>query len=349
MNAGQTIGSGVERGRMSNLLEISNLSTYFFQETGTVKAVDGVGYDLQQGETLALVGESGSGKSVSALSIMQLIPQPPGRIMSGNVSFGGQDLLGLSEEGMRKVRGKDIAMIFQEPMTSLNPVLTIGRQLTEGMELHLGLNHDEANDRAVELLDMVGIPDGKRLLNSHPHQFSGGMRQRVMIAMALSCNPKLLIADEPTTALDVTIQAQILELIQQLCTERGTAVLLITHNLGVVARYARRVNVMYAGRIIEQGLSREIYYESAHPYTLGLLKSVPRLDVTKRDRLEAIEGLPPELDLLPQGCSFYPRCSFRQPQCLEEIPPLTQLSENHFTACWQSEAVLQIAKEGSRK
>jgi oligopeptide transport system ATP-binding protein len=332
---------------MASLLEVSNLSTYFFQETGTLKAVDDVSYDLEEGETLALVGESGSGKSVSALSLMQLIPQPPGRIVSGEASFNGRDLLRLTEPEMRQVRGKDIAMIFQEPMSSLNPVLTIGRQLTEALELHLAMGKSAAENRAVELLDMVGIPDGKRLMKSHPHQFSGGMRQRVMIAMALSCDPKLLIADEPTTALDVTIQAQILELIEQLCQELSTAVLLITHNLGVVARYARRVNVMYAGKIIERGLSRQIYYESAHPYTLGLLRSVPRLDVTKRNRLEAIEGVPPDLDLLPQGCSFYPRCTFRQAQCLEEVPPLKAVSEGHLTACWESETVLQSAKGGS--
>ena len=328
-----------------NLLEVKSLSTYFFQEDSTVRAVDDVSYDLEEGETLALVGESGCGKSVSALSIMQLVPDPPGRIVNGEVLFADLDLVKLSEQQMRGVRGKDIAMIFQEPMTSLNPVLTIGRQLTEALELHLGMTSSQAQTRAVELLDMVGIPEGRQRLKSYPHQFSGGMRQRVMIAMALSCDPKLLIADEPTTALDVTIQAQILELIQTLCQELGTAVILITHNLGVVARYARRVNVMYAGKIIERGLARDIYHEPGHPYTLGLLRSVPRLDVTRRDRLEAIEGLPPELDLLPKGCAYYPRCPFRMERCLEEVPPLEPVADGHVAACWASETVHQLAKE----
>ncbi len=332
-----------------NLLEVKNLSTYFFQEDSTVRAVDDVSYDLEEGETLALVGESGCGKSVSALSIMQLVPDPPGRIVNGEVIFNDIDLVRLSEQQMRTVRGREIAMIFQEPMTSLNPVLTIGRQLTEALELHLGMSSSEARNRAVELLDMVGIPEGRQRLKSYPHQFSGGMRQRVMIAMALSCNPKLLIADEPTTALDVTIQAQILELVQDLCKELGTAVILITHNLGVVARYAHRVNVMYAGKIIERGLAREIYHEPSHPYTLGLLRSVPRLDVTRRERLEAIEGLPPDLDLLPKGCAYYPRCPFRMDRCLEEIPPLEPVAEGHLAACWASETVYQLAKGAQQR
>ncbi len=332
-----------------SLLEVRNLSTYFFQEESTVKAVDDVSYDLEEGETLALVGESGCGKSVSALSVINLIPDPPGRIVSGEVLFEDVDLARLNEQQLRAIRGKEIAMIFQEPMTSLNPVLTIGRQLTEALELHLEMSGTEARNRAVELLDMVGIPDGAQRLKSYPHQFSGGMRQRVMIAMALSCNPKLLIADEPTTALDVTIQAQILELIQRLCQELGTAVILITHNLGVVARYARRVNVMYAGKIIERGLAREIYYEPAHPYTLGLLRSVPRLDVTRRSRLEGVEGLPPDLDLLPKGCAFYPRCPFHMERCLEEIPPLEPVADGHVAACWASETVYQVAKEARQR
>ena len=332
-----------------SLLEVRNLSTYFFQEESTVKAVDDISYDLQEGETLALVGESGCGKSVSALSVINLIPDPPGRIVSGEVLFEDVDLAKLNEQQLRAIRGKEIAMIFQEPMTSLNPVLTIGRQLTEALELHLEMSGTEARNRAVELLDMVGIPDGAQRLKGYPHQFSGGMRQRVMIAMALSCNPKLLIADEPTTALDVTIQAQILELIQRLCQELGTAVILITHNLGVVARYARRVNVMYAGKIIERGLAREIYYEPAHPYTLGLLRSVPRLDVTRRSRLEGVEGLPPDLDFLPKGCAFYPRCPFHMERCLEEIPPLEPVADGHVAACWASETVHQIAKEARQR
>ena len=261
---------------MAKLLEVKDLATYFFTPEGVVKAVDGITYDLEEGEILGLVGESGCGKSVSALSLMRLI-QNPGKNVAGSVMFDGQDLLTLSDVDMRHIRGKDMSMIFQEPMTSLNPVLTIGRQLTEALQLHMGMDKTAAANRAGELLLMVGIPEGDRRLNDYPHQFSGGMRQRVMIAMALSCNPKMLIADEPTTALDVTIQAQILELVQRLGQELGTAVLVITHNLGVVARYADRVNVMYAGKIIERGTSREIYGNPRHPYTIGLLASVPRL------------------------------------------------------------------------
>ena len=277
---------------MAKLLEVKDLATYFFTPEGVVKAVDGITYDLEEGEILGLVGESGCGKSVSALSLMRLI-QNPGRNVAGSVMFNGQDLLTLEDEDMRHIRGKDMSMIFQEPMTSLNPVLTIGRQLTEALQLHLGMDKAAAEQRAGELLLMVGIPEGDRRLRDYPHQFSGGMRQRVMIAMALSCNPKMLIADEPTTALDVTIQAQILELVQRLGRELGTAVLIITHNLGVVARYADRVNVMYAGKIIERGTSREIYGNPRHPYTIGLLASVPRLDEPRKEQLDPIEGLPP--------------------------------------------------------
>jgi oligopeptide transport system ATP-binding protein len=250
------------------------------------------------------------------------------------VMFGGRDLLKLEEHEMRRIRGKEIAMIFQEPMTSLNPVLTIGRQLTEALELHMGMDKSTARDRVTELLEMVGIPEARRRFDAYPHQFSGGMRQRVMIAMALSCNPKLLIADEPTTALDVTIQAQILELIKKLCTDLGTAVILITHNLGVVARYADRVNVMYAGKVIERGTSRDIYHSPSHPYTLGLLNSVPRLDIIRQERLEAIDGMPPDLDRLPPGCSFEPRCVFSIDKCLEQAPPLTSIEGEHVAACW---------------
>ena len=333
---------------MAKLLEVRNLTTYFFQEEGVVKAVDDVSYDLDEGETLALVGESGCGKSVSALSVMGLIPQPPGRIVNGQVLFQGQDLRTKTEEEMQRVRGKEIAMIFQEPMTSLNPVLTIGRQLTEALQMHLGMDAAVARRRVTELLEMVGIPEGDRRFGSYPHQFSGGMRQRVMIAMALSCNPKLLIADEPTTALDVTIQAQILELIKRLCGELGTAVILITHNLGVVARYADRVNVMYAGKVIEHGSAREIYRNPSHPYTLGLLGSVPRLDIARTEQLEAIEGMPPDLDRLPVGCSFRPRCRFSVDRCAEEVPPLTGGgSERHTVACWSSESVQATLREGN--
>ncbi len=333
---------------MAKLLEVRNLSTYFFQEEGVVKAVEDVSYDLDEGETLALVGESGCGKSVSALSVMGLIPQPPGRIVDGRVLFQGQDLRTKTEEEMQRIRGKDIAMIFQEPMTSLNPVLTIGRQLTEALQMHLAMDEQASRDRAIELLEMVGIPEGARRFGSYPHQFSGGMRQRVMIAMALSCNPKLLIADEPTTALDVTIQAQILELIKSLCGELGTAVVLITHNLGVVARYADQVNVMYAGRVIEHGSARDVYRNPSHPYTLGLLNSVPRLDIARTEHLEAIEGMPPDLDRLPQGCAFRPRCRFSVDRCAEEVPPLTGSGGGrHTVACWASDKVQAVLREGN--
>ena len=321
---------------MGTLLEVRDLRTEFNSEGGIVKAVDGISYDLQEGETLGLVGESGCGKSVSALSLLQLIPNPPGRIVGGEVIFEGQDLLKLSERQMRSIRGNKIAMIFQEPMTSLNPVLTIGRQLTETVEVHMGLSPEAAVRRSVELLDMVGIPDAKSRLSNYPHQFSGGMRQRVMIAIALSCNPRLLLADEATTALDVTIQAQILELIKRLSAEAGAAVIIITHNLGVVARYADRVNVMYAGKIIERGTADEIYEMPKHPYTRGLLGSVPRLDVDREDRLASIEGMPPDLDRLPPGCSFVPRCPYADDHCRAEIPPLSSNDgSNHVYACWK--------------
>ena len=320
---------------MASLLEVNNLVTYFYTLDGVVKAVDDISYDLEPGETLGLVGESGCGKSVSALSIMGLIPSPPGRIVHGEVVFNGDDIRTYDDEEMRAIRGKEIAMIFQEPMTSLNPVLTIGRQLTETVELHLGYDRKQSTARAVELIGMVGIPDPERRLKQYPHEFSGGMRQRVMIAMALSCNPKLLIADEPTTALDVTIQAQILELMKGLCKEFGASLIIITHNLGVVARYADRVNVMYAGKVIERGSARDIYAHPKHPYTLGLLHSVPRLDEPRRVKLDPIEGQPPDLINLPPGCSFRPRCSFAVDRCAEEIPPLVQVDEGHVSACWE--------------
>jgi oligopeptide transport system ATP-binding protein len=319
---------------MAGLLQVKDLRTHFFTDEGVVRAVDGISYDVQEGETMGLVGESGCGKSVSALSILRLIPSPPGKIVGGEVWFDGQDLLKVGEEEIRHVRGNRIAMIFQEPMTSLNPVLTIGRQITEALELHLKMNRNAANRRAVELLEMVGIPEAHTRLNDYPHQFSGGMRQRVMIAMALSCNPKLLLADEPTTALDVTIQAQILEIMARLSSEFGTAVIIITHNLGVVARYANRVNVMYAGKIVESGSAREIYGRPRHPYTLGLLRSVPRLDEARRDKLVPIEGVPPDLANIPPGCSFYPRCSYRIDRCRQEEPPLMLVDEKHYAACW---------------
>jgi oligopeptide/dipeptide ABC transporter ATP-binding protein len=321
---------------VATLLEVKNLATYFFTPEGVVKAVDDITYDIQAGEILGLVGESGCGKSVSALSLMRLI-QNPGKNVAGQVMFNGIDIMALSETDMRHIRGKDMSMIFQEPMTSLNPVLTIGRQLTEALELHMGLDSKAAEVRAGELLLLVGIPEGDKRLKDYPHQFSGGMRQRVSIAMALSCDPKLLIADEPTTALDVTIQAQILELVQRLCRELGTSVLIITHNLGVVARYADRVNVMYAGKIIERGTAKEIYGNPRHPYTLGLLKSVPRLDEPRKEQLDPIDGLPPDLIALPQGCSFRARCKFAIDKCATDIPPLVEVAENHTSACWVSD------------
>jgi len=321
-------------GKGSVLVDVEDLHTHFFTESGVVKAVDGVTWDIMSGESLALVGESGSGKSVSALSIMRLVATPPGRILSGKVNFEGQDLLTLTDEKMRNIRGNKMAMIFQEPMTSLNPVLTISRQLTEPLELHLKMDKAAARARAVELLVRVGIPDAARRVDDYPHQFSGGMRQRVMIAMGLACNPRLLIADEPTTALDVTIQAQVLEVVRDLADTNGTAVLIITHNLGVVARYAQRVNVMYAGRIVEQASSVDTYRDPRHPYTLGLLQSVPRLDEPKKAKLIPIEGSPPDLIHLPPGCPFRPRCRFSVDRCAEETPPLIEVNPGHFTACW---------------
>ncbi len=322
---------------MNPLLDVRHLSTQFTTRGGVVRAVDDVSWDIREGETVALVGESGCGKSVSALSIMRLIAEPAGRIVGGEVWFRGRDLLRLGEEEMRRVRGREIAMIFQEPMTSLNPVLTIGRQLTEGLEIHLGLDGARATARAAELLGMVGIPDPERRLAQYPHQFSGGMRQRIMIAMALACEPALVLADEPTTALDVTIQAQILELMKALSRRLGVAMLMITHNLGVVARYADRVNVMYAGRIVERGNARELYARPRHPYTLGLLRSVPRLDAPRRARLHPIEGQPPDLARLPRGCAFAPRCGFRVERCLAERPALEPAgSDGHVSACWQA-------------
>ena len=321
------------------LLQVADLRTYFFTAGGVVRAVDGVSYDVDEGETVALVGESGCGKSVSALSIMRLVAAPAGRIVGGEIRFKGLDLLSLDEESIRKVRGREVAMVFQEPMTSLNPVLTIGRQLTEPLEIHLGMIRERAQERAAELLAMVGIPDPERRLAQYPHQFSGGMRQRMMIAMALACSPSLILADEPTTALDVTIQAQILELLKDLSRRLGVAMVLITHNLGVVARYADRVNVMYAGKMVEQGNAREVYANPRHPYTLGLLRSVPRLDEPRKAKLNPIDGQPPDLTRLPAGCAFAPRCRYAIVRCLEEVPPLRELSTGHLSACWVAETL----------
>ncbi|WP_245452495.1 ABC transporter ATP-binding protein [Bradyrhizobium forestalis] len=302
-----------------------------------VKAVDGISFDVNQGETIAVVGESGCGKSVSALSILRLVADPPGRIIGGSIRFQDRDLLKLSDEEIRGVRGRDIAMVFQEPMTSLNPVLTIGRQLTETMEQHLDMTRDQAVARAIELLSMVGISDPARRLKQYPHHFSGGMRQRVMIAMALCCEPKLIIADEPTTALDVTVQAQILELMKDLTQRLGVALIIITHNLGIVARYADRVNVMYAGRIIESGTAHDIYHCPRHPYTLALLRSVPRLDRPRRARLDPVQGQPPDLSRLGAGCSFHPRCGFAVARCADQSPELEPVDGgDHVAACWEA-------------
>ncbi|HXG42350.1 MAG TPA: ABC transporter ATP-binding protein [Dehalococcoidia bacterium] len=323
------------------LLSVRDLRTYFYTDEGVVRAVDGVSFDVYPGEIVGLVGESGCGKTVSALSILRLIPQPPGKIVSGEIWFEGQDLLKLDDEGIRQIRGNKIGIVFQEPMTSLNPVLTIGRQLTEPLEVHLKMDKASARRRAVQLLEMVGIPEPERRIDHYPHQFSGGMRQRVMIAMALACNPRLLLADEPTTALDVTIQAQILELMTRLTRELGTAVIIITHNLGVVARYADRVNVMYAGKIVESATAQELYHRPRHPYTLGLLRSVPRLDQPRKARLDPIEGFPPDLVHMPPGCAFQPRCRFAVERCKVEAPPLMLVGENHLSACWEWQRLAQ--------
>ena len=333
---------------MATLLEVRDLKTHFFTPEGVVKAVDGVSYDLQEGETLGLVGESGCGKSVSALSIMRLIADPPGKTVGGEIMFDGQDLLTLRDGDMRRVRGRQISMVFQEPMTSLNPVLTIERQLTESLQLHLGMKMAEARQEAIRRLEQVGIPDPERRIRQYPHQFSGGMRQRVMIAMALSCNPKLIIADEPTTALDVTIQAQILELMKNLSKEFGVSLIIITHNLGVVARYADRVNIMYAGKIIERGSAHEIYRNPRHPYTLGLLNSVPRLDLPRKEKLDPIEGQPPDLTNLPQGCSFRARCRYAIDRCAEEIPPLHSVGDGHLSACFVADTLEAAVRESSK-
>jgi oligopeptide/dipeptide ABC transporter ATP-binding protein len=321
------------------LLEIEGLKTQFFTSAGTVRAVDGVNYNVEAGETVAVVGESGCGKSVTALSIMRLVADPPGKIVEGEIRFNGTDLLSLDEEEMRQIRGRDIGMVFQEPMTSLNPVLSVGRQLTETLETHFGMSREDADKRAIELLGLVGIAEPERRLAQYPHHFSGGMRQRVMIAMALACDPKLIIADEPTTALDVTIQAQILELMKNLTREMGVAMIIITHNLGVVARYADRVNVMYAGKIFESGTAKEIYHNPRHPYTLALLKSVPRLDLPRGAKLDPVDGQPPDLARLDDGCPFRPRCRFAQDGCANDVPPLAEVREKHWSACFEQDAV----------
>jgi len=317
------------------LLEVQDLKTYFKVKAGRVRAVDGVSFAIKPGEKLGVVGESGCGKSVTALSIMRLLPQPPGEIVGGSVLFEDQDLIDLPESAMRKIRGGKIGMIFQDPMTCLNPTMTVGKQIGEALRIHLKLSKDEAQKRAVSLLEQVGIPAAAERINSYPHQFSGGMRQRVMIAIALACNPRLLIADEPTTALDVTVQAQILELINGVCTDFGTVVIIITHDLGVVAGMTDRVAVMYAGKVVEVASTDEIYANPRHPYTLGLLGSVPRVDEERHSQLKTIEGAPPDLLQPPPGCPFMPRCAFARAIC-RTMPPLDPVAGNsaHLKACW---------------
>jgi oligopeptide/dipeptide ABC transporter ATP-binding protein len=327
------------------ILEIDQLQTHFFTSGGVVRAVDGVSYIVRSGETLGVVGESGCGKSVTALSILRLVADPPGRIVGGAIRFEGTNLLDLAEREMEGIRGNDISMIFQEPMTSLNPLLTVGRQIAEAIALHQGLSQRDAFDRAVEMLRRVHIPEAERRAYAYPHQLSGGMRQRVMIAMAVSCNPKLLIADEPTTALDVTIQAQILDLMRELQETLGTAIVLITHDMGVVAENADRVVVMYAGRKVEEASAKDLFDCPGHPYTKGLLGSIPNVEVAahtrnRRPRLNEIKGMVPSLARLPKGCTFAPRCGLASDECRASYPPLVQYRPGHWVACWHAEKVL---------
>ncbi|HKU94050.1 MAG TPA: ABC transporter ATP-binding protein [Vineibacter sp.] len=323
-------------------LIVERLSTYFYTRQGIVKAVNDVTFTVMRGEALAIVGESGCGKSITALSLMRLVPEPPGRIVDGSVRLDGVDLLRLDEPAMRQVRGNDISMIFQEPMTSLNPVMTIGRQIAEALILHQDLSRKAALGKAVDMLRLVRIPEPEQRVREYPHQLSGGMRQRAMIAMALACNPKILIADEPTTALDVTIQAQILELIVELQRKLGTAVILITHDLGVVAETAQRVIVMYAGRKVEEAPVADLFARPLHPYTLGLMASIPRLSLMRGEaqtgeaRLQEIPGMVPALTDLPQGCAFAPRCAFAQDRCREHYPAYEEKQPGHWAACWRS-------------
>ena len=316
------------------LLEVKDLQTRFHIAEGTVHAVNGISFYINHGETIAVVGESGCGKSVTMLSVMRLIPIPPGEIASGEAIYLGHDLFKIPESEMEHIRGREIAMVFQDPMTSLNPVLTIGRQLRETLQVHLGMDKGQAQERAIELLELVGISDPAHGLNNYPHQFSGGMRQRVMIAMALACVPSLLIADEPTTALDVTIQAQILELVENLRDKLNMAVIWITHDLGVVAEIAERVIVMYAGFIVEEALVDDLYENPCHPYTQALLAALPRVERRRDQRLKSIPGAPPNLLVEPKGCPFVPRCEYVLERCLAEMPPLIQVGENHQAACW---------------
>ena len=332
--------------RSAWLLEVEDLHVHFVTTRGVVRAVEGISYKVRAGEVVALVGESGCGKSVSSLAIMRLLAKPAGRIVAGRILFQGRNLLDLSEDEMREIRGRDIAMIFQEPMTSLNPVLTIGFQIMEPLLIHMGMTVEAARARAVDLMKMVGIPDPERRLDQYPHQFSGGMRQRVMIAIGLSCNPKLLIADEPTTALDVTIQAQILQLMKELSRDLGIALVVITHNLGIVARYANRVNVMYAARLAEQGSAADVFAQPIHPYTAGLLRSVPRLDQPRGRKLETIDGLPPNLLEPPPGCRFAPRCRAQREACVRAMPELENILPHRYSACIRAREMAQVGPTG---
>jgi len=316
------------------LLDVQGLETTFKTSEGVIHAVNGVTFGLKEGETLGVVGESGCGKSVTMLSILGLIPSPPGKVQAGSAKFFDQDLLKMSKDEIRAIRGAQIGMVFQDPMTSLNPVLTVGRQLIEPLMLHLGMTKKQAEERAAELLEMVGIPKAKDRLSDYPHQFSGGMRQRVMIAMALSCSPQLLIADEPTTALDVTIQAQITDLVKRLRSELGMAIIWITHDLGVVAGLVQRVMVMYGGYVIEEAEVNELYSNPSHPYTIGLIGSLPRVDATERTRLYSIEGVPPLLLEKPSHCPFAPRCKWVMERCWNENPVLEMIAPEHRVACW---------------
>jgi peptide/nickel transport system ATP-binding protein len=341
-------GDTSARSTAQNLLEVDNLKTHFFTAGGVVPAVDGVSYSLRAGETLGVVGESGSGKSVTALSILRLVAGPQGRIVDGAIRFQGNDLLALSEREMERIRGNDISMIFQEPMTSLNPLQTAGHQIGEAIALHQGLSRREAMDKAVDMLRRVHIPEPERRAQAYPHQLSGGMRQRVMIAMALSCNPQVLIADEPTTALDVTIQAQILDLMREMRSSLGTAMILITHDMGVVAENADRVVVMYAGRKVEEAPVDDLFSRPAHPYTRGLLDSIPYFDAAsraqpKRARLHEIKGMVPVLSRLPRGCAFAPRCFLASDRCRREIPALRPMGDSHIVACWNAERIVDAA------
>jgi oligopeptide transport system ATP-binding protein len=328
------------------LLEVSDLSTHFFTHAGVVKAVNGVSFTLDRGETLGIVGESGSGKTVAALSLLRLIPDPPGRIVGGRISLKGTDLATLSDDEMRRVRGNDIAMIFQDPMTSLNPVFKVGTQIAETIVLHQGVTKRRAWQMAAELLDKVGMPDAEARVKQYPFEFSGGMRQRAMIAMAISCNPDILIADEPTTALDVTIQAQIMDVIREMQSQYDSGVILITHDLGVVAQMADKVMVMYGGRTVEYGPVDRVYYDAHQPYTWGLLGSLPRLDATEKERLTPIKGQPPNLLLLPQGCPFAGRCPYERGECRGAFPEVEMLGDGHGVHCWIPRAEREQLRAG---